>query len=527
MIALAEPSPPARRATTSPRPLPLRPDREPARSGARGLGLLVGVFAFFCFLPYASITVGNRSALQAGNVLTLLMVLPALLVPWTRRAFWVVPVLLAPLCVSVVKVAASGEGDLALCYKEGIFWALSCLTVLAVQLWAAGFSLELLTGVAAATLLHAAVGAWQWFAFRDGHLPLVELYANPSFLSVQENADTIARYIRRPFGLFPEPSAMSSSLAPWVLFWAAEAGGILHLRREPARWQRRLFAAAAAGGLGLIILSQSGHAAVTLAAMAVFAAVWFVRRRATAGAYVAVVFAFAVVLPVVLWFAFDSLSNRLGGASDLGNSSWEDRSTSLVLGLQLWLQDVPTLVLGTGVGMTSPALQRSAHLEAVWSVLLTYVYETGFVGLIAMAVVGQHLLRAWRANGFGLAFAATFAVWLVGVTVTTSYQQLLPLWLTLGWLCAWPAVCRKVGDDTDEPPAAALENDSESAGQEDVLETAKEVSPGMLARPADVAANAQAGESPSVGAPEVREFAGAIRSMQTAARRTSRWRPQS
>ena len=256
----------------------------------------------------------------------------------------------------------------------------SCLTVLAVQLWAAGYSLELLTGVAAATLLHAAVGAWQWFAFRDGHLPLVELYANPSFLSVQENADTIARYIRRPFGLFPEPSAMSSSLAPWVLFWAAEAGGLLRLRREPARWQRRLFAAAAAGGLGLIILSQSGHAAVTLAAMAVFAAAWFVRRRATAGAYVAVVFAFAVVLPVVLWFAFDSLSNRVGGASDLGNSSWEDRSTSLVLGLQLWLQDVPTLVLGTGVGMTSPALQRSAHLEAVWSVLLTYVYETGFVG---------------------------------------------------------------------------------------------------------------------------------------------------
>src|SRR3982750_1248020 len=309
MTAIADPSPPAARAiAAAPRALP-RPDRGTVRVGARSLGLLVGAFAFFCFLPYASVTVGNRSALQVGNALTLLMALPALLVPWTRRGLWIYPALLVPLCISVVKVALSGEGDLALSYKEGIFWAVSCLTILAAQLWAAEYSLELLTGAAAATLLHAGVGAWQWFAFRDGHLPLVGLYAtNPSFLSVQENADTIARYIRRPFGLFPEPSAMSSSLAPWVLFWAAEWCGILRLRREPARWRRALFAVAAAGGLGLIILSQSGHAAVTLAAVLVFAAVWFVRRRATPGAYLAIVIALGVVLPVVLWFAIESLS---------------------------------------------------------------------------------------------------------------------------------------------------------------------------------------------------------------------------
>jgi hypothetical protein len=415
----------------------------------------------------------------------------------------------------------SGEGDLALSYKEGIFWVVSCLTVLAAQLWAAEYSLELLTGAAAATLLHAGVGAWQWFAFRDGHLPLVGLYAtNPSFLSVQENADTIARYIRRPFGLFPEPSAMSSSLAPWVLFWAAEWCGILRLRREPARWQRALFAAAAAGGLGLIILSQSGHAAVTLAAVLVFAAVWFARRRATAGSYLAIVLAVVVVLPVVIWFAIESLSSRVGGASEMGNSSWGDRSMSLLIGLRLWLDDVPTLLFGTGVGLTSPALQRGAQLEAVWSVLLTYVYETGVVGLLAVAYVGRHLRRAWKANGFGLAFAAVFAVWLVGVTVTTSYQQLLPLWLTLGWLCAWPAICWKSGEGAevvtivdrveDEPLQQGQDGPPSGERSLEVIASSNRTTPEL---------------NDSAPARE-RELAGAAAAaVYGAPRRTSRWHP--
>jgi hypothetical protein len=32
-------------------------------------------------------------------------------------------------------------------------------------------------------------------------------------------------------------------------------------------------------------------------------------------------------------------------------------------------------------------------------------------------------------------------VWLVGITVTTSYPQLLPLWVALGLLTVWPDVC--------------------------------------------------------------------------------------
>src|SRR6185436_5479945 len=96
--------------------------------------------------------------------------------------------------------------------------------------------------------------------------------------------------------------------------------------------------------------------------------------------------------------------------------------------------DLATNLFGMGVGLMSPALKESAGLDAVFSVLLTYVFETGLLGAIAVACVGYFLLRGWAATRFDLTFALVAGVWLVGVTLITSYEQLLPVWMTLGWL---------------------------------------------------------------------------------------------
>jgi hypothetical protein len=404
--------------------------------------LWAALFGFFCFMPYPAVSVGNNSAIQIGNVLTLLMCLPVFLVPWSRRGLWLYPLLLAPLALATLRVGLSGEGDLSLCFKSLAVWGLSCATMVATQLYAPDHAVEMLTGIAVATLLHFAVGLLQMYCFTSGVFPLVSLYVNPSFLSVQENAEIIARYTQRPFGLFPEPSAMSSSLAPWVVFWTAYLCGAVPLNRQPRRRTRALFAAAAAAGLGLIIMSRSGHAAVTLAAMLPFAAVWLARNRATLGSYLVIVSVCGVLLPVVLYSASQALGTRVGG-SELGNSSWEDRTSSLVIGFSLMADGDPFgLVCGMGPGLSSTAVQDEAGLEAVWSVLLPYVYETGVVGLLALCGVGYYLLRQWSSQPYTLAFAAFAAVWLVGVTITTSYNQLLPIWLALGWMTVWPAVCR-------------------------------------------------------------------------------------
>jgi hypothetical protein len=423
-----------------------------ARTADAGIALAACAAGFFCLIPYPALAIGGTSALQIGNVFTLLMVLPILAMSWSRRAFWIYPLILVPLCFSALKIGVAGDGDLGVSLKATVVWAISCLTLLIPQLYTRRYALNLLTGIAAATLLHAGIGLWQLYSFSTGVFPFPEFYVNQSFLSVQDNAETIAKYTQRPFGLFPEPSAMSSSLAPWVLFWAAMFCGLVRLKQQPARWQQVLFALASISGLGLIILSQSGHAAVTLAALLLFAAVWFVRCGATLRSYLVIVTVLGIVLPLVLWFAAVSLGNRVGDSA-MGNSSWAERSASLRLGFSMLIEgDGARAICGVGVGHIAPALWNTAQIDAVFSVLLTYVYETGLIGVLAIGAIGYYLLRVWKSLRFNLAFATIAGVWLVGITLTTSYEQLLSLWLVLGWLTAW----REIADLTPVPQVATL-----------------------------------------------------------------------
>jgi hypothetical protein len=417
------------------------PLRVRAQSAGAGIALAAGAAGFFCLIPYPALAVGGTSALQIGNVFTLLMVLPIVAMSWRGRAFWIYPLILVPLCFSALKIGVTGDGELGICLKAIVVWAVSCLALLIPQLYARRYALNLLTGIAAATLLHAGIGLWQVYSFSNGIFPFAGLYVNQSFLSVQDNADIIAKYTQRPFGLFPEPSAMSSSLAPWVLFWAAIFCGLVRLKQQPARWQQVLFALASISGLGLIILSQSGHAAVTLAALLLFAVVWFVRCGATLRSYLVIVTVLGIVLPLVIWGAVISLGNRVGDSA-MGNSSWAERSASLRLGFSMLIEgDSARAICGGGVGHVAPALWNAAQIDAVFSVLLTYVYETGLIGVLAIGAIGYYLLRLWKSLRFNLAFAAITSVWLVGITLTTSYEQLLSLWLVLGWLIAWPEIC--------------------------------------------------------------------------------------
>lgn len=418
-------------------------DRRASRAGEHVAALAACALGFLGFMPYPALNVGNTSAVQSGNVLTVLMLVPLIGALRWRAPLHVFPLLVAPVCLSTLFVAATGDaGELSLSLKFTAAWGIACLTVLAAQLYIPRYSLELLCGIAAAAIVHFAVGMWQLHSFRSDSFPLVELYVNQSFLSVQDNVNTIARYIKRPFGLFPEPSAMSSSLAPWVLFFAAHFCGIVRLTRKPTRRQELLFGAAACGGLLLIILSRSGHAAVTLAALSALVLIWAARVKAKPQTHLLAIAVAAVALPVVLTLAATMLGDRLGGASKLGNSSWEDRTNSLLIGFRLLTDGgVGTGLFGVGPGHSSPALWELARLEAVWSVLLGFVYETGLIGIAALTWIGSTLFRTWRETRFSAAYAAMGFAWLVGITLTTSYSQLLPIWIALGWLTVWPSVC--------------------------------------------------------------------------------------
>ena len=113
--------------------------------------------------------------------------------------------------------------------------------------------------------------------------------------------------------------------------------------------------------------------------------------------------------------------------------------------------DWSTWIFGLGPGQTSPLVLKSQRFNAVWSVLLPYIYQNGLIGLAAVVCLGYFLLRIWRASGFDAAYLLMLLVWLVGITVTTSYVQLLPLWLALGWFSVWPSLCEPQAKNLQGP----------------------------------------------------------------------------
>jgi hypothetical protein len=399
-------------------------------------------FAFLCFMPYPAYPIGNNSAIQMGNAATVLALICMPLCLWKRAPMGILFLLMTPLCVSMLKVLLIDGGDGSLCLKTTVSWAVSLLTIVAVQAHAPRHAQAMLTGIACATLTHAAVGAWQWYSFSSGVFPIPDLYVNPSFLSVQDNLNTIARWIQRPFGIFPEPSAMSSSLAPFVIFMVAVCLGIVRMRVSPSQWQRALFAVASGGGLALIIVSRSGHAAPTVMALLVLITIWLRRARADVKNYLIVASLLGAIMPIVLVFAYNAMSVRVAGGTDMGNDSWEERFNSLTLGLRLWSQHgIGSLIFGVGPGVTGSLVNDATGISSVFSVLLSYFYDTGLLGVLGCVCVAQRLVGIWREAHFNVAFAGITFVWLIGVTLTTSYGELLPLWIALGWLGSWNAIC--------------------------------------------------------------------------------------
>ena len=177
---------------------------------------------------------------------------------------------------------------------------------------------------------------------------------------------------------------------------------------------------------------------------------WLIRARATASTALALLAAFCVVLPAMLYLGVVSLSDRIDldfggrGVARVAevDESWQTRSDSLRVGLNLVLDGGPaTWVFGLGPGLTTPGVHKVAGYEAVWSVLLPYVYQTGFVGLAVVFLVAVYLFQIWRADGYSVAYPLVLGVWFVGITITTSYGQLLPLTVALGWITVWPSLC--------------------------------------------------------------------------------------
>jgi len=399
------------------------------------------LLGFIVFVPYPALSIGSNTGLQLGDVLSVLFALPLLFMSWRGKPYYLFGLILLPLCISGTKAAILLEPGVDNCVKSAVAESIFLVTLLAAQMALPAYFLEVLVGIAAAAMFHDVIGFWQMYVFANGgDLPLKFLYENPSFLEVQDRAQAIIHYEQRPFGLFPEPSAMSSSLSPWVLLWIAEFLGLIKFTVRAVRWQRILFATAAVSSLLLIILSRSGHAMVTIAAASMFGLLWMKRARASMRSYLAVAAVIGIILPALAVLTYLAVGSRVSEFTGT-NDSWQDRAQSLLVGFQIWTQNGPsTFLFGTGSGLISEMVVAKSGLEAVFSVLLSYIYENGIPALLVIGWIATYLARIWRSTRFSLVYAGIVFGWVVGITLTTSYLQLLPIWFALGLFTIWPTV---------------------------------------------------------------------------------------
>ncbi len=415
---------------------------------------VIFLFTLVCFLPNQALPVGGNTGLQVGQIVALLSPLTVLVWGWLpKRQTLAILLLISPLLLSTFLVVLLRQ---ALSDEVALKNLIIALAVFVVLLPAGGIVNErllapLLSGAASAMILHAGVGAYQAYSFTKDVFPLPSLYKqNPSFSTgIARDLDTWALYVKRPFGLFPEPSAMSASFGPWIVLFV---GLLLYpkLGGWTTRVMRTLLLLATASGIGLIIMARSGYMTSLLAILLLIGlpALRKVGLQLHRPRNLLALVGLVLLGATVAILSFTYLNSRL----DLQeNSSWTARLSSIIWALGYLGSNLTNLFFGVGPGQSYLILQdpnlsgtgeQSSELAvtAVWSVVVSYVQESGLLGALALVLVLIMVLRAILRSSAPLLGSGCLLAWLVGVTLTTSYLPLLPIWIFLGVLLGWDRV---------------------------------------------------------------------------------------
>ncbi len=424
---------------------------DPRRPKHRFFSAAVFSFVFICFFPNPALPIGSSTGLQAGQVLAMLSVFVFLVLGWLpRRHALALLLLIFPVFLAGFLAILAGR---ALDDEAAVNNMIATSLVTIVLIPAGGmmrkrYMVPLLSGAALAILGNAFVGVYQAYWFSQDVFPMGELYQNPSFNSlISETPETWALYVKRPFGLFPEPSAMAASTGPWLVL----IFGLLlypNLRPWARPGTRALFALAIVGGVGLMLMSKSGYTVFLLTGF-LLVSLPMIREnvlRLHRPGNLLIVVALVLVGAALTVLSVAYLNTRV--ESELqGGSSWPLRFASILLGLKYLGTSLPDLFFGAGPGQSSLVLQSSGvagsslggdtGIAAVWSVAVTYIQETGLVGVAALATVLGVVLRAVARSAIPLVGLGCLAAWLGGVVFTTSYLALLPVWIFLALLLGW------------------------------------------------------------------------------------------
>jgi len=412
------------------------------------------LFALICFVPNPALPIGQSTGLQAAQIMALLY-LPVLFLTsgLPRRQTLVALLLFLPVVVSCFFVVLT---DSAIS-TEVVFKAMGATALVHVVLVSAGkvvnkkYTVSLLSGVAWAIVLNAVLGFYQAYRFAQDEFPLPGLYQNPSFDNfIGGDPEEYALYVKRPFGLFPEPSAMAASIGPWLILLV---GLLLYPKLRPGITRGTLaqLLLAVVCGVVLIILSRSGFTIWLLAGLLLVILPYLkdqvlrLNRPRSLFRLTTVVLVGAALVAVSVVY--------VGSRLDIQeNSSWSVRLASLVWSLTYLGTSLSNMIYGVGPGQSYLILQSSGSsslpaasfgglpVSAVYSWATSYILEMGLLGALALALVLIMVLRAIVRSSARLVGFSCLGAWLGGVVLTTSYRPLFGIWLLLGVLLGWDRI---------------------------------------------------------------------------------------
>lgn len=258
--------------------------------------------------------------------------------------------------------------------------------------------------------IHILIAVWQAMSFGSGTLPLLSLYNNPWFADLKAVEREYSLYVRRPFGLFPEPSAMASSLGPLCLMLlSVPNGGPV---KSPMKAVRVVTALATSI---LVVTSGSVYSVILVAAVSLYLLRAVARKPALA----------LLALPAVSFLALMLLDiDRLSFSQ---NQSLRIRLQSLSDGVTVWLESPSSTLFGVGPGGSLDALAANGlDSDVIHSVVITQAAEIGLLGVAIWIVLLFRFgvfAHGWRRS--------TFLLWFAGPLLATGYIGLAGVWVVL------------------------------------------------------------------------------------------------
>lgn len=388
-----------------------------------------GIVGALMLLPYVAIPLGS-----SGIPVAVLATVGLLCVTrWDRSDAWVLAlpsVGWLVLGLSLLVNDALGHIIGASQYRSWI--ALVTIPVLVASLWLvrsdADVLLGIYRGVAVTVVLHAGIGLVQWLSFRNSNFPMAVLFElNPSYSATVAAFDTLATFVKRPMGWFPEPSVAGAAIGSWLPLLAFAR----RMEANRGAWSA-LHLVSMALGAALILVSKSG---MIVLLVPVLATTWVMAqtsfRRKFWGS---VLMLGAAALGIGYWVLMGSGSILPARFSLSTNESWQHRAESILLLRSEMFRPSVGGIFGHGPGAGLPESTTSAlgnEVSTVYSVVGQFLLSSGIFGAaltsVAFVLVSSFVWDRRRRAQAPYSVAA-IAISLLAVSVGISYSLLLATW---------------------------------------------------------------------------------------------------